>query len=592
MRKTLIALISALVLIGTAMFGGSAAIAATNLSVKPTFMKSIPVPSGSQDFHFFNQPQGGQYVQWIVKTKNDSNIDIWQIWYAGFEPMTGTITNQTKVYELPAGTSFLAKPVLSHFPNSVGVVYSTYWQTNAGIYSEVEAITLGVNGLSEHQVVSKFPRIEIAANSNAYQDCLGFWTNCGYLKVAVGGDSSSQTTIAALDYEGDETQVKIGLISSAYFRQPYWTDPTWIPSNLQYNFDSESAFSWGTSGGVFFVYVHRDTSNTIEIRKVTFNNDSTQTVSDPRTLSRIPGGTEPKLTFISGTKSVVTWLNTDYGALEVWASNVDSQNDQYQNDAVIWNATGKSLSANYEVKKVSTDTYQVLIPLNDSEVYDQRIVSTMTVSLSDGSATPAWILPGNNFELAAVLGDSYTSPDGTFGFSVKFHKSIADYGSIAIYSPDFGVIPVPIKSKKSAIVDSTVFGSFFDASFISVANLKLGNQQFLEISKIVSKLPAVSTLNFTTWGGRSIGQGLSVTGPGWSSFSYLGTTSHQWLRCTKILPTKVVGIPKFCKPISGATQSTYTLTTADRGKYVTVELSAQNRNGKSSVVAASTKQVQ
>ena len=592
MRKAFLAAVSTALLLVSTMVGVTPATAAPKLPVKVSFLSSTQIPAGSQDFHFTNNAQGSHFAQWIVKTTNNSNQTVWQIWTADFEPSNGTLLNQTKTYELPAGTVFQSKPVVSNFPNSVGVVYSTYWETDTDAYSRVEVVTLEANGASQHQVLDKFPTLQITKGTMNFEMCNSFDAKCGYQKVAVGGDNHYQTTVAVLENVGQYQDARIGLSTSAYFRNQYWSDPYYIASNAIFNFDVNNAFTWGLSGGVYFVYVTRDSSNSIAVRKIYTSNVDPQTVTDPQIVSRIVGGQNPKVTYLSATRSVITWLNTDYSALEVWTAPVDTENDNYGNDYVVYNNTFRFLGdSDYHVKKVSGDTFQVLLSMNDGYYYDKWSVAVATVNLADGANSNSVLLQGDDNDTRPAIGESYTAPDGSFGTSVKVRSGETAFSSVWVYSPDFGLVPVPVKAKKATVLGSSIFGWSYDSSLLSTANVRLGTQEFLEVTRIQSKAVPTSIAPFGVYNAREVGSTATVGNPVWSSASYLGTTSYQWVRCSVRLVTKVVGLPKACKKIQGANQATYVLTTADRGKFVSVILSAQNRNGASSVVAASSKKV-
>jgi hypothetical protein len=48
------------------------------------------------------------------------------------------------------------------------------------------------------------------------------------------------------------------------------------------------------------------------------------------------------------------------------------------------------------------------------------------------------------------------------------------------------------------------------------------------------------------------------------------TLAYQWYACTKAVTAARTTVPSTCKKITGATRSTFKLTSAQRGKYVAV----------------------
>jgi uncharacterized repeat protein (TIGR02543 family) len=89
-------------------------------------------------------------------------------------------------------------------------------------------------------------------------------------------------------------------------------------------------------------------------------------------------------------------------------------------------------------------------------------------------------------------------------------------------------------------------------------------------------------------GSATVGNELQSTTGTWSGIPE-ATTSLQWYRCTKSVPAGATSITSDmgCKAISGATRSSYTVKTADQGKYLTVLVKAKNAAGSVSATAKS-----
>ena len=92
-------------------------------------------------------------------------------------------------------------------------------------------------------------------------------------------------------------------------------------------------------------------------------------------------------------------------------------------------------------------------------------------------------------------------------------------------------------------------------------------------------------------GSAALDKTLTASPGRWKAFPE-ATTSFKWYRCTN--PT-VAGAEKFtgsgCVPIGGATDSKYTVTAADQGKYIAVLVKAVNSAGSTSATSKSTGKV-
>jgi hypothetical protein len=76
-------------------------------------------------------------------------------------------------------------------------------------------------------------------------------------------------------------------------------------------------------------------------------------------------------------------------------------------------------------------------------------------------------------------------------------------------------------------------------------------------------------------GTRFLGSVLTVNPGSWSGFP-LGDASYQWFRCWNPVNTASLSIPLDCAAISGATGSTYTQTTDDVGRFLSIRESRTN----------------
>jgi ActR/RegA family two-component response regulator len=100
------------------------------------------------------------------------------------------------------------------------------------------------------------------------------------------------------------------------------------------------------------------------------------------------------------------------------------------------------------------------------------------------------------------------------------------------------------------------------------------------------------TANPSISGSASVDKTLTATPGRWSAFPE-ASTSFKWYRCSS---PAAAGAEKFtgasgCSPIGGASGSRYTVTEADRGKYIAVLVKASNSAGSTSATSKSTAKV-
>jgi len=85
----------------------------------------------------------------------------------------------------------------------------------------------------------------------------------------------------------------------------------------------------------------------------------------------------------------------------------------------------------------------------------------------------------------------------------------------------------------------------------------------------IADAQATATVKPTVTGTSTVGKTLSAAKGTWAGYP-TPTFTYQWYACTKVVSIASLTIPATCKKISGATRSTFKLTSAQRGKYVAV----------------------
>jgi hypothetical protein len=84
-------------------------------------------------------------------------------------------------------------------------------------------------------------------------------------------------------------------------------------------------------------------------------------------------------------------------------------------------------------------------------------------------------------------------------------------------------------------------------------------------------MQATATTKPTLTGTAKVGKTLTVRKGTWAG-SPAPRFTYQWYACTRKVSSATRTVPGTCKPIKGATQTTFTLTSAHKGKYITVKV--------------------
>jgi hypothetical protein len=88
------------------------------------------------------------------------------------------------------------------------------------------------------------------------------------------------------------------------------------------------------------------------------------------------------------------------------------------------------------------------------------------------------------------------------------------------------------------------------------------------VAVVIADARATATVKPTVAGTATVGRTLTARGT-WTGYP-TPTLRYQWYVCTRAVTVARSTVPSTCKRISGATRSTYKLTSAQRGKYVAV----------------------
>ena len=198
-------------------------------------------------------------------------------------------------------------------------------------------------------------------------------------------------------------------------------------------------------------------------------------------------------------------------------------------------------------------------------------------SASDGvNGTELWRTNGSTTQLVRNIDPTQRSsnPRGftRFGDWLFFTAHVGtDPRNWTLWRTD-GVTTEPIPLESGATMDC--FGSCNDG-MLTVAGDKLFTL-FNSISKgrefawMPAAVRAIATVKPTVTGTFRVGQTLTASKGTWGGYP-TPTFTYQWYVChTAIISVRTTVLSGWCGKIPGATRSTYKLTSAQRGKYVTV----------------------
>jgi hypothetical protein len=90
-----------------------------------------------------------------------------------------------------------------------------------------------------------------------------------------------------------------------------------------------------------------------------------------------------------------------------------------------------------------------------------------------------------------------------------------------------------------------------------------------DVPVIIADVRATATVKPSMSGTVAVGKTLTAAPGTWAGYP-TPTLTYKWYACTRAVTAARDAVPSTCKVISGATRSTFKLTTAQRGKYVAV----------------------
>jgi hypothetical protein len=152
--------------------------------------------------------------------------------------------------------------------------------------------------------------------------------------------------------------------------------------------------------------------------------------------------------------------------------------------------------------------------------------------------------------------------------SVTIGNSVISIGNLAFYNNTL----TSVTFLGNAPTDGgDVFAGFGNGGLTSVSRPYTATgwgSTWSGVPVVIADARATATVKPTVAGTATVGRTLTARGT-WAGYP-TPTLRYQWYVCTKVVTVARTTVPSTCKRISGATRSTFKLTSAQRGKYVAV----------------------
>jgi hypothetical protein len=203
-----------------------------------------------------------------------------------------------------------------------------------------------------------------------------------------------------------------------------------------------------------------------------------------------------------------------------------------------------------------------------------------------------WTFGSNNLT-SVTIPNSVTSIGASAFYnndltSVTIGNSVATIGRDAFYQNDLTTVTIP--SSVTSISD-WAFDSNLLTSVTFLGNAPTAGNDVFRVNSsltsvtrpysatgwgstwsgvpvVIADARATATVKPTAYGTATVGRTLTARGT-WAGYP-TPTLRYQWYACTRAVTAVRATVPSTCKKVTGATRSTFKLTSAQRGKYVAV----------------------
>ena len=153
--------------------------------------------------------------------------------------------------------------------------------------------------------------------------------------------------------------------------------------------------------------------------------------------------------------------------------------------------------------------------------------------------------------------------------SVTIGNSVISIGNLAFYNNTL----TSVTFLGNAPTDGgDVFAGFGNGGLTSVSRPYTATgwgSTWSGVPVVIADARATATVKPSMSGTVAVGKTLTAAPGTWAGYP-TPTLTYKWYACTRAVTAARDAVPSTCKVISGATRSTFKLTTAQRGKYVAV----------------------
>jgi len=201
----------------------------------------------------------------------------------------------------------------------------------------------------------------------------------------------------------------------------------------------------------------------------------------------------------------------------------------------------------FESNLLTTLTIPNSVTIINSYAFYDNLLTTVTIPNSVTTIDPSAF--ENNLLTSVTIPNSVTSI-GSWAFAYNALTSVTFLGN----APTDGGSVFNFNSGLTSVTRSSTATGW--------------DTTWGEKSVVIADARATAAVKPTVTGTSTVGKTLTAAGT-WTGYP-VPTFTYQWYVCTTAVSAARTTVPSTCKKITGATRSTFKLTSAQRGKYVAV----------------------